>query len=175
MLLIASQIIGVAAVALYLGSFQLKKRGAIVWVTCASNVLYVLQYLLLGAFSGAMLDVISAVSSFFAARKDTPHLRRHARWIMLLTFGLIVAAGVTSAAIQQDPIELLPIAGALLQTGALWFNNEQTIRKFALAGAPFWLVYNTSSQAYGAALGALLTIVSTVVGLVRYRKAKEEK
>lgn len=50
MLLIVSQIIGLLAVGLYLISFQLKKRGQIVWATCISNALYVLQYILLGAF-----------------------------------------------------------------------------------------------------------------------------
>ena len=72
MILIVSQIIGFAAVALYLLSFQLKKRGQIVWATCLSNVLYVQQYVLLGAFSGAILDGLSAISSFFAAKKNTP-------------------------------------------------------------------------------------------------------
>ena len=175
MILIVSQIIGVAAVVLYLISFQLKRRRHIVWVTCLSNVLYVLQYLLLGAFSGAVLDVLSAASSFFAAQKHAPLFRRHARWVMLLLLWLIVVAGVTSAALQRDPIELLPIAGALLQTGALWFDDEQTIRKLALAGAPFWLGYNYISQAYGAALGAALTMVSTVVAMVRYWKKKKEE
>ena len=54
-MLIISQIIGLGAVGLYLLSYQLKKRSHIVWVTCISNALYVLQYLLLGAFSGAVI------------------------------------------------------------------------------------------------------------------------
>ena len=69
MLLVASQIIGLAAVGLYLLSYQLKKRKQIVWVTCISNALYVLQYVLLGAFSGAILDFMSTVSSFLAAKE----------------------------------------------------------------------------------------------------------
>ena len=63
-MLIISQVIGVAAVALYLISYQLKKRRDIVWVTCISNALYVLQYILLGAFSRAIMDFMSTVSSF---------------------------------------------------------------------------------------------------------------
>ena len=171
--LIISQIIGVAAVALYLWSFQLKKRSHIVWTTCLSYAFYVAQYLMLGAFSGAILDLLSAASSFFAGKKNEPGFRRYAKGVALSIFSLIVAAGVVLAVVQRDWIELLPIAGALLQTGGLWFNNEQTIRKFGLAGAPFWLAYNYISQAYGAALGAALTIVSTLVALIRYRKKQQ--
>ena len=42
-LTVASQIIGFAAVGLYLLSYQLKKRKQIVWVTCISNALYASQ------------------------------------------------------------------------------------------------------------------------------------
>lgn len=170
-MLIAAQIIGIAAVALYMLSFQLKRRGSIVATTCASNCLYVLQYLLLGAFSGAALDVLSTVSSFFAAKKNAPSFARVAKWVALALMLSIVGVGLAITIVQKDWVELLPIAGALFQGGALWFDKEQTIRKLALAGAPFWLVYNFISMAYGAAVGAALTMVSAIVALVRYRKA----
>lgn len=180
MLLIVSQIIGVLAVALYLLSFQLKKRKQIVWATCLSNALYVLQYLLLGAFSGAVMDFLSTVCSFFAGKKNADRFKRYIKLIAVLSFGLIIIAGLVLAVVQRDPIELIPIAGALLQTGGLWFEDEQTIRKFGLCSAPFWLVYNFISQAYGAALGSVLAICSSVVAIVRYKKesnsqSKEEK
>lgn len=69
-MLIISQIIGPGAVGLYLLSYQLKNRKQIVWVVCISNAFYVLQYLLLGAFSGAIMDFLSTVSSFLAAKKS---------------------------------------------------------------------------------------------------------
>ena len=172
MLLIASQIIGLAAVVLYLLSFQMKKRKQIVWTTCLSNVLYVLQYILLGAFSGAVMDFLSSVCSFFAGKKNAPAFKRYSKWIALGTSGVLAAVGVAIAVVQKDPVELIPIVGALLQTGGLWFEKEQTIRKFGLASAPFWLVYNFISQAYGAALGSVLAICSSVIAMVRYRKGK---
>ena len=81
-MLIASQIIGIAGVALYLLSYQLKKRKDIVRVTCISNALYVLQYILLGAFSGAIMDFMSTVSSFLAAKKNSPAFRAHTKLLV---------------------------------------------------------------------------------------------
>lgn len=172
MLLIVSQVIGLTAVGLYLLSFQFKKRRQIVWCTCLSNALYVLQYLLLGAFSGAVMDFLSTVSSFFAGKKNASWFIRHMKLIAIVNFGMIAAAGVVLAVIQGDAVELIPVAGALLQTGGLWFDDEQTIRKFGLASAPFWLVYNLISQAYGAALGSVLAICSSIIAMVRYRNKK---
>lgn len=172
-MLIISQIIGLAAVGLYLLSYQLKKRKQIVWVTCISNALYVTQYLLLGAFSGAVMDFMSTVSSFFAAKKNDKPFALYKKPLTVVNILAIAAVGLVSAIIQKDWIELLPLAGALFQTGGLWCNDEQAIRKFGLASAPFWLVYNFISQAYGAALGSAIAIVSVVIALVRYRKNKQ--
>ena len=171
-MIIVAQIVGIAAVALYMLSFQLKKRRDIVIATCLSNCLYVLQYLLLGAFSGAALDALSTVSSFCASKKNGPRFKKYAKWVAFILIAAIIAVGTALAVYQRDWIELLPIAGAAFQTGGLWFDREQTIRKFALAGAPFWLVYNFISMAYGAAVGSLLTIISVSIALLRYRKAK---
>lgn len=172
MMVIASQIIGFTAVGLYLLSYQLKKRKQIVWVTCASNALYVLQYLLLGAFSGAVMDVMSTISSFFAAKKNDAPFSRYARILAWSNLIVIAAVGLISAFIQREWIELLPIAGALFQTGGLWCDKEQTIRKFGLCSAPFWLIYNYISKAYGPALGSLIAIISIIISMIRYREDK---
>ncbi len=173
MILIVSQITGFAAVGLYLLSYQLKTRKQIVWATCFSNVLYVLQYILLGAFSGAIMDALSTVGSFFAGKKHAPCFRLYSKWIAAVNLIVITVAGFAIAVTRGDPVELLPIAGALFQTGSLWCENEQTIRKLGLCSAPFWLVYNFISQAYGAALGSVLVIVSIVTAMIRYRQNKD--
>lgn len=169
-MLIASQIIGLVAVGLYLLSFQLKKRTHIVWTTCVSNALYVIQYLLLGAFSGALMDFMSTVASFFAGKKNTQSFKRCYKWIEGANIAVITAVGVTVAAVRKDPMELLAVAGALFTTVGLWCDDEQTIRKFGLCSAPCWLVYNFASQAYGASVGSVCAIVSIIISMVRYRK-----
>ena len=170
MVLIISQIIGLAAVGLYLLSYQLKNRKQIVWTAFFSNFLYVLQYILLKAFSGAAMDGLCAVGSFFAGKKHSPKLSPYIKWIATINLVVIAVAGVSIAIAQRDFIELLPVVGALLQTGGLFCENEQTIRKLGLCGAPFWLVYNYITQAYGAAIGSVFIIVSAVTAMIRYRK-----
>ncbi|MBR5437472.1 MAG: YgjV family protein [Clostridia bacterium] len=173
-MLIISQVIGVAAVGLYLLSFQMKKRIHIVWVTCVSNALYVLQYILLGAFSGAIMDFLSTVSSFFAGKKNSFSFSKYAKVIAWLNLAAIAAVGVAVAAVRKNPVELLATAGAIFSTGGLWCDNEQTIRKFGLCSTPCWLVYNFLSQAYGASVGSVLAVVSIVTSMVRYREKKND-
>ena len=170
MLLITAQIIGCVAVGLYLLSYQLKKRVHIVFVTFISNLLYVLQYLLLGAFAGAVMDVLSTIASFLAVKKNTIQFKKYSNLVLIALIVFTTVAGMSIAIIKGSWIELLPIGGAVFQIISLWCNKEQTLRKFCLCSAPFWLVYNLISKAYGAAIGSVFAIVSIIVSLVRYRK-----
>lgn len=174
MWMVIAQIVGIAAVALYLLSFQLKKRWQIISTTGFSYVFFVSQYLMLGAYAGAVMDALSAGSSLLASQKNKPWLRPYAKLAAVGVGALLVIVGGVIAFLRKDPIELLPIFGALLQTVGLWFNREQTIRKFGLVGAPFWLVYNLLAQAYGAAVGTLCVMASIIIALVRYHRKENE-
>ena len=77
--LIVSQIIGFLAVASFLLSYQLKKRKNIIFCNVISRCLYILQYVLLGAFEGAVLDVLGAISSVIAAKKRLPFIKKHTK------------------------------------------------------------------------------------------------
>lgn len=162
---IAAQIVGILAVATYLLSYQLKKRKHIIAVNATSSFLYVLQYLLLGAFEGAAIDVLSAVSTMTAHNKDKKFIDKHAKLILALLNLSFLIAGL---ALYKNIFSLFPIAGAILQTSAFWMTSEKRIRQVSFLGTPFWLVYNFVSQAYGSAIGSVLCIISIGTAIYRY-------
>ncbi|MBO5294791.1 MAG: YgjV family protein [Clostridia bacterium] len=169
MVLIVSQVIGFLAVASFLLSYQLKKRKNIILCNVLSRCLYILQYVLLGAFEGAVLDVLGAISSVIAAKKHLPFIKKHTKIFVVCMDLIIVAAGLL---LYVNPFSLLPIAGVLLHTTAFWINDEKIIRRVSLLGSPFWMIYNFSCRAYGSAVGDFLTMVSIVIAMVKYRNQK---
>lgn len=158
-------IVGLAAVALFLLSFQFPKRRAIIACNVASRVLYILQYLLLGAFEGAAMDISAIPSSVLAARKHLPFVTRNRWGILAGVNGFIIALGIL---VWQDWLSWVPIVGVLLETNAMWFTREKHIRLLSLACLPFWLFYNVRCGAYGSALGNVLAAVSIVSAMLRY-------
>ena len=166
---IIPQIIGILAVATFLLSYQQRKRGSIILCNTVSRCLYILQYLLLGAFSGAALDVLGALASIIAARRDHRLIRRHLLLVVTVIDLAILTVGLL---LYRSPVDLLPIAGVLLHTGAFWLSDERRIRVVSFLGSPFWFVYNFSSAAYGSAIGDILTMISIAVAMIRYRKNK---
>ncbi len=169
---IIPQIIGLLAVATFLLSYQQKKRKNIILFNVISRCLYILQYLLLGAFSGAVLDILGAVASVVAGKKHTKWIKKHLTLVIVLINGVIVAAGLTIAIVNQNWLDLFSLAGVLLHTGAFWLSSEKIIRRISLAGSPFWFVYNFLSRAYGSALGDLLTMGSILLAMYRHREKK---
>ena len=161
----AALIVGLAAVFFFLLSYQFPKRRAIIACNVVSRVLYILQYLLLFAFEGAVMDVSAIPSSVLAARKHTPFVQRHKGSIMAGVNAFVVILGFL---VWQDWLSWVPIVGVLLETNALWMSREKHIRIFSLAALPFWLFYNLRCGAYGAALGNVLVIGSIVTAMKRY-------
>lgn len=162
---ILANVIGLAAVAMFVLSYQMKTRRSIIFFNAGSRVLYVLQYILLGAFEGAVLDVSGFLVSLLAQNKDRGLLKRHPILTALGGNLLILAMGL---AVYQNVFSLLPIAGVMLETGALWMSREKHIRFLSFFAAPFWLVYNLLFAAYGSAAGNVLTIVSIALAIFRY-------
>ena len=163
------QIIGLLAVATFLLSYQQKKRKNIILLNVVSRCLYILQYLLLGAFSGAVLDILGAIASVIAGRKHAGFVKNHTKAVMLTAEGVIAATGIAIALINKSWIDLFSVTGVLLHTGAFWITDEKIIRRVSLMGSPFWFVYNFLSRAYGSAVGDVLTMVSIVVAMVRHK------
>lgn len=166
--------VGFLGTGVYCFSFQQKKRKNIIFLNVVSRLLFILQYVLLGAFSGAVLDVLGALASYVAGKKDVPWIQKHLKAIILLLNVAIVAAGVALAIINQSWLDLLPVIAVLLHTGSFWLNRESTIRIVYLIGSPFWIVYNFMTAAYGSMVGDLLSMVSLVVAMIRYRRRPTE-
>ena len=169
---IIANIIGVAAVATFVLSYQMKTRKGIVICNAISRALYVVQYLLLFAFEGAMLDVLGIVASVLAQKKDSPFIKKHLKIVVISVDLVIVAAGIL---LYKNVFSLLPMLGVLLHTGAFWLTKEKDIRIVSFLGSPFWLVYNLYSHAYGSAVGDVMTMVSIATAMIRYKDWKKKE
>ena len=163
--------IGVAAVATFVLSYQMKTRKGIVICNAISRALYVVQYLLLFAFEGAVLDVLGIVASVLAQKKDSPFIKKHLKIVVISVDLVIVAAGIL---LYKNVFSLLPMLGVLLHTGAFWLTKEKDIRIVSFLGSPFWLVYNLYSHAYGSAVGDVMTMVSIATAMIRYKDWKKK-
>ena len=162
---LAAQIVGVAAVTLYLVSYQFKKRKTIIFANAVANILYVAQYIMLGAYVGAVTDALSAVAMFAAHSKDRGFIKKYFVAVAVILNIVIFIAGML---LYKNLFSLCSIAGALLQVTSYWLSEEKKLRMVSFASAPFWLIYNISSGAIGPSVGSFLSIISIGTAILRY-------
>ena len=163
--------VGIVAVCFYLLGYLQKKRKQIILFNVTSRILYIVQYILLGAFEGAVLDVAGTITSLFAQKKSTAFIAKHLKLFIVAASLLIVASGLL---VYEDWKSILPIVGVLLHTGAFWLSNEKVIRIISFIGSPFWLLYNFLSGAYSSCIGDILSMVSIAVSMYRYDYKKQK-
>jgi hypothetical protein len=161
---------GLLAVALYLLCFQLKSAKRILACKFFSNILYVLQYLLLGAFVGAALDTAAVITTGLGCAKDKPLIVKYKTLVLILIHAGILATGIL---LYQNLFSLFAIAGALLESAANWMKKEKMIRIVSLLAVPCWFIYNTACGAWGSVLGNILAAISIITALIRYAKKIE--
>lgn len=164
-MILLAQIIGVFAVITFLLSYQQKKRKNIIVWNATSRILYILQYLMLGAFEGVVLDILGTVSSVAAQKKDSKIIKKNLMFFIIGINLLILTAGLF---LYENIFSLFPIVGVILHTSAFWITEEKIIRRVSFIGSPFWLVYNLASLAYGSAIGDILSMISIGTAIYRY-------
>ncbi|MBO5060280.1 MAG: YgjV family protein [Clostridia bacterium] len=160
-----AQGVGLLAVISFLLSYQQKSRKNIIILNATSRVLYIIQYIMLGAFEGAVLDVMGTISSITAQNKNKSFIGKHVKIFVII---INLAIFITGLFLYENIFSLFPVIGVILHTSAFWINEEKTIRKVSFLGSPFWLVYNLASCAYGSAIGDILTMISIGVAIYRY-------
>ena len=78
---ILATIIGFCAVLMFVLSYQLKSRSGIILFNAGSRILYVTQYILLGAFEGALLDIVAFGVSLLCAKSNSGDARYIKKYI----------------------------------------------------------------------------------------------
>ena len=171
------QILGVVVAIVCLITPQLKKKWQILSSSILANLLSLLNFFLIGEISAAMISVVAIVQCTLGIL-HTNKKTKFAPWEIVIFALLYVGAGLlpflTSGTLSAFRwYDVLPFLGAWLFLAHIIPRNEQNMRKFALANSITFTVYDAivrSTQIFA----QLITIVSLVTALLRYRK-KEQK
>lgn len=169
---IVSQCIGIVAAALLLLSYQQNTHRKIITMQIFSGLLFSVQYLMIGAYEGMVGNLVGLVRgiafSFRGRSKFTDSI------VCPIIFAFLAAAG--GLVTYTSPVSLLPMAAMAISTFVLWNPKTQQLRALTFPTSLMWLVYNIICQSYSGAITEILSEVSIIIGLIRFRnkKAKEK-
>ena len=161
---ITVQGIGLLSLVCSLASFQMKKRGAIMKLQMTASLLFSLQLVLLGAITGACLDLISFVRTLIFSYRDKHKWASVPVWPIAFISVMIITGIIT----YDSWYSFLAIAGSVLSTVALWMRDGKKIRLVSLVVGPCWFVYNMIAGSYTGAINEVIAVISIIVGIIRH-------
>ena len=159
------QIFGILSTLMTCLSYQARSKRSILLIQCASIVFICVNYCLLGATSGFVLNGICLARNLvFYFQKEGSHFRLPSGLFFAVA---LVVSGVLS---WQGPISLLMMAALAVNTVVLSLGAPQLLRKSIFLTSTLVLLYNVFVFSLGGILNECVAILSAAVGLLRYRK-----
>ena len=157
-----AQFFGFVGLALALSIYQVNKRKNMLRINIAAASLYTIQYVLLGAYTGAALNVIGGTRNY-TFYKVSPNKKHY--WVFYIFIFISVAGTVLT---WQGPISILALLGSVCGTFSIWQKKPKYIRRWALLSPPLWFTYNLISGSYPGMLGEIIMLTSNLIGEYRF-------
>jgi len=157
------QIIGIVAMGVSALSYLQKKTVSILLVQIASTILFATHFFMLGAFSGALLNVLSMLRNIIICFKKekwaTPKI-----WFPV--FAILFAIAVYFSG--DGLLGILPFAGCMFMSIGLHIDNSTVARRYIICSSPCWLIYNAINLSIGGVIAEIINLISLVSSIIRY-------
>lgn len=161
---ILAQVLSFIAMIANMIAVQLKTKKQILLTIVVSNVLFIISYILLGAYIGALTCGIVALEIIINMLledkgKSTP------KTLIIVYFIISILLGITTF---TTIIDLLPIIASILFILTLRQTKEKYVRMLILGNLISWVIYDLFVKAYLAGISDFFVILSTISSIIRY-------
>ena len=167
--MLIGQAFGVIAVVLGFITYQMKSHKAILIVNMMTCGVFCVHYLLISAISGFALNAVALVRNVVYTNRDKKIFSSPA-WPFIFAVIMLIAGILT----WQDWRSILAVCALVINTLCFSLKNAQHIRYSLLVCCPMVLVYDLLLHSYGGMVYEGMSIVSAIIGIIRFRKTEQE-
>lgn len=160
----AVQGIGFAAVVFFILSYQMKSNRLLFLFQLIGCAIFVIQFALLGAYTGAVGLLINILRNVLLLRANVWTWVRNRKTML----GILMLLAAFTIRTWNGWISLLPFVSVGVTTAGYWTDNAQKIRLSQLIGSPCTLLYDVLIRSWGGALSESITLVSIIVSIIRF-------
>lgn len=172
---IIAQIVGLVAMLFNILSYQGKKQQTVIALQLFGAGLFAVNYLLLGATVGGILNLIAVIRAIVFIFKDK-FKADSIPWLVTFIASYVAVYILNFTLFGKEPtlynfvIEVLPVIGMLALNIGYRLTDSANIRKCGLIASPAWLIYNVAANSWGAIICELFTLFSIIIGMLRHDK-----
>lgn len=143
---IIAQIIGLIIVVLSIIGLQQKNGERFLFYQIIINILYVMQYLLLEAITGAVICTISIIRCIVFWKYKKENKKTPIQFLIIFIILSTISSIITSANI----FDYILTIGTIIFTYALWQDNMKIMRVGSIISVTTYIIYNLIFKAYTA-------------------------
>ena len=158
-----AQVLGLIGSLISFTSVQTGSRRKILLLQLLCCVLWIVQYGLLGAWTGVLINLLGLARGTVCAFNDRPWAS--SRWWLVL---FLVCYGVSPLLTWDGPYCLLLGLAMMLTTVALWSRNMRLTRLLFLLNSPPVFLYNLIAGSYTSAAIEVAAFCSFVLAVWRF-------
>ena len=160
---IIAQTIGYIGFAIGVFAFQSNKHKTIVLSKALTDICFGLQYLMLGAYTGALINCIGIVRNLTLA-----NVKDQSRSQKVATVFFVALISVACVLTWAGPLSILAMVGKICTTVSFSIKNTTILRFLTIPSCILWGIYDVATGAYGGALYEAAGVVSILIAWIRF-------
>lgn len=164
---LVAQIIGMIAFLVSIMSYHRKNKQGILSSVVLSNILNLIHYLLLQAYSGCITKVLAIFRDSFILIKDK-NQKLTKIWFLLIFILLYLIALIFT---YDGIFSIFPLIAAIIYMIVEWNGNELAIKKIAFICYFLWLGYNIFVFSIVGVVSNVVAIISTLIALINEKNS----
>ena len=139
---IISQIFVIFAMIALAITYFIKSEKWILLFNCASSFFFAVQYFVIGAYAGTLINLVSIIRGIWLYADALSH-KKHDLYTFFASSILCLAVGVLTNTVWWD---VIAVAAGLLLNYALWDGRVTVYRWLGVAINICWIAYNALAQ-----------------------------
>ena len=166
--LIIGQILGIIATCLTCLSYQANTKRTLLAIQTAATAFTCISFLFLDAMTGFALNIVCIVRNIVFYFQNTRNK------LFYISAAVMTLAMIGVGALSWDgPISLVLIIALAINTVFIAIGNPQLLRKSILLTCSMIIVYNVFVFSIGGIANESISIVSSIIGIIRYRNSSD--
>ena len=154
---VCSQILVIIYYLIYTSTFNLKDKSKILKIGILATIISALSYLLLGAYTGIAMCVISIIRNLWFYKSKSKNS-------LIVVFIVMFLASVIS---YQNIFSLLSITATMIYTYAVWQKSTKKYKLFGIAVNLLMIGYNISIMSIMGVIFMTIALISSIIGYTK--------
>ena len=161
---IIAQIFGILGIGTNMLIYFQKDGNKLLLFKLITDMLWTVNFLLLGAYSGAAVTFIAIIRGCVFLKQNKNNSKSQ---VLLLIF--VFLSMISSVVTWKNAFSLLPATASIIAVYGFWKSNPKLSRILVIIISAFMLTYEIANCLTMSIINESLTVIAAIIAIIKYR------